>query len=105
MVEARAEESEVTRNLNDEVDDFVCMIKKNVQKLQEEAEKPEADKRFWLYASQAAVPATGLLTRLAQPEKPDTTNININNIDLSKLSDEDLNTLETVISKAMNKDK
>lgn len=88
MQEAHEEEREHAVSLSEMAEDFLCMIKTNVKKLQEAAREPDADPKLWLCSSQAAIPASNLLSRLAVPEKKsESTTVNIN---LSKLSTEEL---------------
>lgn len=88
--EAREEERGHVADLSEMAEEFLYMVKINVEQLQKAAKKKGADPKLWLCASQAAIPASNLLGRLAVPEKKsESTTVNIN---LSKLSTEELET-------------
>ena len=70
MAEAREEEKEVTRGLNEIADEFINLCLDNAKDARKWALQTRAP-RDMMFSSNAAAPGINLVSKLVQPEKPD----------------------------------
>lgn len=70
MQEAREEEKEVTRGLNEIADEFINLCLCNAKDAREWALNTKQP-RDMMFSSNAAAPGINLVSKLVQPEKPD----------------------------------